>query len=420
MKHSILIGLLLLILHSIDGQAADKYVRKGASGNGTSWSNAYGDLNEVSWTGMSGYTLWIAAGNYTGTLTTINTPNVTIKRATVSSHGSSTGWSDSYDGQVTVDPSAEFLAIGVDADGFIIDGVSNNPWKFRVVGISGWGGMLQNYGADNVTIRNIEFDGNNENPSQENGPEDGLRFFGGAANNIIEHCYIHNYAQWETGDEHMDGVQAPSATNITFRYNIFANNGMHLFLGDCEWENQYVNGINIHHNLFYNTANSGYASYNTIVLKGTNQGGSYPTKIENNTFAVRSSEFPLPDYRNAIGLSTECNNMSNSNIRNNIFFKSTPGAVTYLSHSYNVYYGVTAPPETGRITGDPLFIDYANHNYALQSGSPARDAGTNLGYGEDIIGTAVPQNGSPDMGAYEFDIGGGRSPARPTNLRIIK
>lgn len=420
MKHFIFVGLLVLIFNSIDVQAGDKYVRKSASGSGTSWSDAYGDLNNVSWTGMSGYTLWIAAGNYTGQLTTISTPNVTIKRATVSSHGSNTGWSDSYDGQVTVDPSGNFLIIDTGADGITLDGASHNPWKFRVVGVSGYNGMLQNYGADNVTVRNIEFDGNREDPPETNGPEDGLRWYGGS-NTIVEHCYIHDYAQSPTGDEHMDGVQAPSATNITFRYNIFANNGMHLFLGDCEWENQYVNGINIHHNLFYNTANSGYASYNTIVLKGTNQGGSYPTIIENNTFAVRSSEFPLPDYRNAIGLSTSCNNLTGAYVRNNIFYYSTPGAVDgYFSHSYNAYYGVTAPTETGRVTRDPLFTSYSNNIYTLQSGSPARDSGTNLGYVEDIIGTAVPQNGSPDMGAYEFSQSGGGSLAPPTNLRIIK
>jgi pectate lyase len=89
--------------------------------------------------------------------------------------------------------------------------------SFGLLQASGLGGMLQNWGANNVTIRNIEFDGNNENPPQTNGPEDGLRFFGGAANNIVEHCYIHDYATWETDDEHQDGVQAPSATNITFR-----------------------------------------------------------------------------------------------------------------------------------------------------------------------------------------------------------
>ncbi len=90
--------------------------------------------------------------------------------------------------------------------------------------------MLLIIGADNVTIRNIEFDGNNENPLETDGPEDGIRWAGGA-NGIVEHCFIHNYSENPGQDEHNDGVQAPSATNITFRYNIFANNGQHLFLG---------------------------------------------------------------------------------------------------------------------------------------------------------------------------------------------
>src|SRR5665647_118025 len=116
--------------------AADKYVRKGASGSGTSWTDAWGDFNNVSLTGMSGSTLWVAAGNYTGGLGNINIANLTIKRATVSSHGSETGWNAAYDGQVTVNPSGHFINVpeGSSIDGFVMDGVSNNPWKFKILG----------------------------------------------------------------------------------------------------------------------------------------------------------------------------------------------------------------------------------------------------------------------------------------------
>ena len=60
MRQLIFVSLLTVLLsYAVDAQAADKYVRKGASGSGTSWSDAHGDLNNVSWTGMSGYTLWV-------------------------------------------------------------------------------------------------------------------------------------------------------------------------------------------------------------------------------------------------------------------------------------------------------------------------------------------------------------------------
>ena len=49
-----------------------------------------------------------------------------------------------------------------------------------------------------------------------------------------------------------------------------------------------------------------------------------------------------------------------------------------------------------------LFVDAANNNYALKAGSPAANAGTFLTQvTDDIVGTARPQGGVYDIGAYE-------------------
>jgi hypothetical protein len=416
MKRGICAILFTLVLFpSLNAQAADRYVRKGASGSGTSWSDAYGEMNAVNWSGMTGSTLWIAAGSYTQGLPSVNVANVTIKRATVASHGTNTGWSDSYDNQVTVTPpfGNEFLQIGTGADNLVLDGAGHNPWKFKVAGVRGWNGMLNNDGADGVIVRDMEFDGMGEGAT--NAYEDGLRWMGGA-NNIIEHNYIHDYRQ--VGQGHNDGVQGPSCTNITFRYNVFKNNGMHIYLGDNAWSNQYCNGITIHHNVIYNDPNGG--SYNAIVFKGTNLGGSYTTKIENNVFNLRGqggafylADWPPPGC---------CNNTINGYFRNNIIYSSDAGgqSIQYYSHSYNTYYNSTNVPatETGKLTTDPLFANVTNNNYALQPGSPARDSGTTLGYTEDITGTAIA--GIPDRGAYEYaSTTTPPPPAPPTNVRVV-
>ena len=49
--------------------------------------------------------------------------------------------------------------------------------------------------------------------------------------------------------------------------------------------------------------------------------------------------------------------------------------------------------------GDPLFVDRANGNYNLQSGSPARDIGPGI--------SGQTYNGQADAGAFEFTGGGG-------------
>ncbi|NML18697.1 hypothetical protein, partial [Azohydromonas caseinilytica] len=78
--------------------AANVYVRPGATGanNGSDWANAYTALPS---TLVRGNVYYIAAGSYAGrTFSTAasGTTPVTIKKATVADHGTSTGWSDAY------------------------------------------------------------------------------------------------------------------------------------------------------------------------------------------------------------------------------------------------------------------------------------------------------------------------------------
>jgi hypothetical protein len=58
------------------------------------------------------------------------------------------------------------------------------------------------------------------------------------------------------------------------------------------------------------------------------------------------------------------------------------------------------------ITSDPLFVDAENGDYHLQSGSPCIDVGDNslvpAGTSTDLDGNPRIQNGTVDMGAYEF------------------
>lgn len=56
---------------------------------------------------------------------------------------------------------------------------------------------------------------------------------------------------------------------------------------------------------------------------------------------------------------------------------------------------------TGASSADPLFTDFAAHNFRLQATSPAIDA-VPTGPATDILGTARPQGSRYDLGAYEF------------------
>lgn len=54
------------------------------------------------------------------------------------------------------------------------------------------------------------------------------------------------------------------------------------------------------------------------------------------------------------------------------------------------------------LTSDPLFADYAGHDYHLLAGSPRIDAGTTVIATVDPDGVAIPQGTAPDIGAFEW------------------
>jgi hypothetical protein len=80
--------------------AADHHVRDGGTGSGESWSDALDDLPSDL---VRGDTYYVADGSY-GSCSlddeVSGSDYIHVKKATVSDHGTSTGWSDSYaDGQ---------------------------------------------------------------------------------------------------------------------------------------------------------------------------------------------------------------------------------------------------------------------------------------------------------------------------------
>jgi predicted outer membrane repeat protein len=64
------------------------------------------------------------------------------------------------------------------------------------------------------------------------------------------------------------------------------------------------------------------------------------------------------------------------------------------------YLGIEGGPND--LTADPLFLDPANHDYHLQSGSPAQDSGLDLDVAADLDGLSRPQGKGYERGAFEI------------------
>jgi hypothetical protein len=103
----------------------------------------------------------------------------------------------------------------------------------------------------------------------------------------------------------------------------------------------------------------------------------------------------------SVNASYASSDMTQTYIRNNVgdlVPKTIAGTPTGLTIENNIRTNVSyGPPSV-----DPalVYADYANHDYRLRAGSPAIDAGQNLGFTQDVAGNPIV--GAPDIGAYEY------------------
>lgn len=155
--------------------------------------------------------------------------------------------------------------------------------------------------------------------------------------------------------------------------------------------------------------------------------GYHDFLIAYNTFANNN---PL---RQGQLLFIEMTTMVRLSIIGNIFYNGNGGGIYYYDGTYsasvshhNLYYGapldvVSAPSgvtESSNITGDPLFTNFATHNFQLLAGSPAIDAGVTVSaVTKDFAGVLRTAGPAPDIGAYEFRVG--NVPRPPSGLRVV-
>jgi hypothetical protein len=177
------------------------------------------------------------------------------------------------------------------------------------------------------------------------------------------------------------GSSTPTFSNNTFRYNVMVNNSrlavVHLNSGGFGAN---VTGLNFFNNTIYEN-----------VSEWQGVGATRPTSSLIWFASVPSSN--TMSFTNNIVALAGLNQVSSHNTFN---------------HDYNLYdlsagtnlYGLAAD----ELTGLAQFVNPTQGaDLRLSVGSPAINAGDDLGLSPDFTGTSVPQGSAPDLGAYELE-----------------
>ena len=245
----------------------------------------------------------------------------------------------------------------------------------------------------------------------------------------IKGNHIHDIGRWCNNiapeDQYgLDGVYMSGGNNIVFEGNIINNigrfasgeNGCVINSSRPYYQNHdhglYLNGVHnvsIRNNIFYSNQR-GWSIQ--LYDKPTDN-----VSIVNNVFAYGNP------YREGAHIIL-WGNLTNVNIKNNVFYGASNFAVSTYFTGYtwtnivannnlafatdNTHMTVFDQVTPGTILAnnilntDPKMVSPTSQDFKLQAGSPAINAGVNVGLTTDYLGNAIV--GLPDIGAYETSV----------------
>jgi predicted outer membrane repeat protein len=341
-----------------------RYVDMDATGNndGTSWQDAYSDLNPALEAVISGEQIWVAAGTYYPSVEYCGTGDDRYKSFQLKNKVALYGGFDPSIGDI---------------------GWNDRNWVENVTILSGDIG-IQGDNSDNSYHVFCHPNGLN---LENNAILDGFTVTGGNADGAGIHAY---------GGGMYNSSASPTLLNTTFSYNSAHEGG----------------GI-------YNDSSSPALANDLFVKNSAIYGGGiYNANASNPVLTNVTSLYNIATYGGGIY------NLSSTPILvNAILWGDTPNEVINENSSALITYSDIQGGYSGvgNIDVDPLFIDSTNGDFRLKSNSPAIDAGDNAapgleGIAIDLDGKGrfvdVPWvvdsgNGIPpivDMGAYEYHL----------------
>lgn len=428
--------LALFILSAIPGlaDAAVHYVRAGASGNGSDWSNAMGNLPA---TLVRGDTYYIAAGSYGGYTfddAVAGSTYIYIKKATSANHGTNTGWNSAYAGTATF-ANLKFTKGYYDLDGQV--GGGPGSWTsghgFKITSAASGTGKLIT--VDNVTgirIRHAEVYFNNlVGASTTTASGDLIYAVSGGNDILVQYCWLHDSARtifypinwsnitfeynrmerngvnWTSGN-HSEIFSSRQVSNVTVRYNHildWKSTGGLMFGGVVSSAAKSISkNLYIYGNIFEWSKNWGNTANNGAIGSWSHSWmGIQTARIYNNTFVNINDSSPSD-----AGSIFPIGNLSDVVVQNNIFYNTNPRVIGG-SHNYNWFNSGNHGESGAQVGTTSPFVNYSGKDYRLAAPTIKVNALASP-FNLDMLGNTRGQDGNWDRGAYEF---GGTSTVRP-------
>ena len=364
---------LLFFLISVTLFANNIYVDKDATGmnNGSSWLNAYTDLQAALQNVQAGDEIWVADGTYKPTADTdrslffVLTDNIEV-------YGGFAGdetdleqrdWNNnetilSGDIGVVDDSTDNSYHVVVGADNAVLDGFIIIHGNANGTSADNWGGGLLNNGISSMNINNCTFKNNTAGEG------------GGAENYFCSGIIYYDNCVFDNNTATSGGGIASHDTPTDVRYCLFIKNSATVLYGGAMYNWGAFSSANVINCTMYdNTATeSGGAIHNRA--SGIN------TKIINTILWGNTDDIALTH--------------------------SALVTVAYSDIEQDGYAG-----SNNNISENPLFVDSLNFDLKLAAGSPCIDTGTDFYVfdsdtlvnldAEQYLGTA------PDMGLFEYD-----------------
>ncbi len=449
-RAAILIGLLFGAGSAFAAQ--NWYVLKSATGsnNGTSWTNAWTEMNQINYAAIAcGDTIWLGGGNYTTTLRVNKNCTsgsvLTIYRvlSTDSVPVASPGWNSSFDSTVNIntdpgidDPSGSYITIS----GRVPAGITiNSPDGGANAVVGAEAGSISN-----VTIQYFKAIGPPCTLAGTcGGVSWGLAFSwtgNFVTNLLIDHCDVGDY---------VETIRELNWSNSTIQYCSLHDTGPgtpveHI---DIAYDYSFAPGGNViwRYNTIYNSQNDGvffefggatnfyfygnvfWASDQEMIQFKQNSYG--PIHIYNNVFQSTNG----PCSSSCAGIQNGQPGTLTGEIYNNVFWyvgNFITGATSdYNAYNYTSLNGFSWPSgEAHSFTFNPNtqnpFVNVSKGNFQLTSNSTvlsgkgktlAQDGFINV----DMLGNVRGPAGSAwDIGAFQYSGSQSLQPQPPTGLTV--